>query len=476
MSDSHSGSIFHTNMHARRFAHGLHPLLLALSLALFSGCAHHRLNQPLAPDRTEADGYYFHTRVLTNNSDDLMVVLSFSGGGTRAAAFSYGVLEELRNTRYVVNGRERSLLQEVDVISSVSGGSVTAAAYGLYGEKTFDLLADAFLNRNVQRNLLYRTLNPFRWPRLWSSTFGRSELAADYYDQILFKGATFADLNHAGGPYLVINGTDITSGARFDFTQHTFDLINSDLGSYPLSYAVAASSAVPGALTPITLKNYSSGQRIELPDWVEPAMQTNQGRISRRAQELKSFADTPSRPFIHLVDGGVSDNLGIAPVIDYLESLPYSANEQSDMQKRRTRKVVLIAVNAFSSPEKDWDTKESPPGSLPTAAAAASHTLDKNSWSTLDRAREGFERWKNEVAKQKDVKFYPIYLSFTNFQDKRDQRFFLNLPTSFFLPPANVEKLRDAGHRLLCQDPDFQSLLNDLGATSLPAKVAIGGN
>jgi len=461
MSDSHSVSAFHTNMR---------QLICGLALATFCGCAQHRLNQPLPPAVATNSAYYFHTRVLTNNSDDLMVVLAFSGGGTRAASLSFGVLEELRDTKYSVAGHERSLLSEVDVISSVSGGSVTAAAYGLYGDKTFGLLEKAFLNRNVQRTLLLRTLNPFRWPKLWSSKYGRSELAADYYDKILFHGATFADLRRAGGPYLVINGTDIAGGARFDFTQHAFDLIQSDVERYPVSYAVAASSAVPGVLTPITLKNYAVPARVELPDWVEPAISAQKGRISRRAEALKEFTDAKAHPFLHLVDGGVSDNLGLAPVEDYLESLPFSSNEQADMKKRKTRKVVVIGVNAYSSPEKDWDTKESPPGSLSTAAAAAGHTLDRNSLNTLDRIREGFEQWRTDLSKRKDVKLYSIYLSFTNFKDKSDQRFFLNLPTTFFLPSTDVEKLRDAGHRLLRDNESFRELLQDLGAKSAPAK------
>jgi NTE family protein len=443
----------------------MRQLICGIALTLLCGCAHHQINQPLPAGGVPQQGYYFHTRQLTNNSDDLMVVLAFSGGGTRAASLSYGVLEELRRTRVRVEGQERSLLQEVDAISSVSGGSVTAAAYGLYGERTFEVLEKAFLNRNVQRELLLRTLNPFRWPKLWSSTYGRSQLAADYYDQILFHNATFADLNRAGGPYLVINGTDITSGARFDFTQHTFNLINSDVEPYPLSYAVAASSAVPGALTPISLKNYADAQHPWVPDWVHPATTNASGRIKRRAQILREFSDSRAHPFLHIVDGGVSDNLGMSPVVDYLESLPYSPREQADMQKRRTRRVVLISVNAFSSPEKDWDTKESPPNSIATAAAAAGHTLERNSWYMLDRVQDGFDRWQAEIGQRNDLKLYRIYLSFTQFKDQRDQRFFLNLPTTFFLPTTDVEKLRDAGRRLLRENESFNELLRDLGAT-----------
>jgi NTE family protein len=432
------------------------------ALITLTGCATHKTNNPQPANRTEQDGYYFHTHNKTNNSDKLLVVLAFSGGGTRAAAFSYGVLEGLRNTKIVVEGRERSLLDEVDLISSVSGGSVTAAAYGLHGSRTFGMLEDAFLKRNVQRTLLLRTLNPFRWPKLWSKTYGRSEIAADFYDEILFKNATFGDLKRAGGPYLVINGTDITRGGRFDFTQHSFDLLDSDLSSYPVSYAVAASSAVPGALTPITLKNFSTQPNPNLPDWINPAMTAEAAGLSRQADRLKSFTDSTARPFIHLVDGGVSDNLGIAPVVEFLESLPYSTNRQKFLKSHRPEKVVLISVNAYSSPDKDWDTKDSPPGSISTAAAAADHTLEKNSWYMLDHMHERFDFWRKVTADQRDMKLYGVYLNFTNFRDKRDQRFFLNLPTTFVLPGANVEKLRAAGHTLLRENPVFNELLDDL--------------
>lgn len=67
-------------------------------------------------------------------------------------------------------------------------------AYALYGERLFDEYPDRFLKRNVQGELIQRILNPANWPRLVRDGYGRSELAADYYDEILFGGATFSDL------------------------------------------------------------------------------------------------------------------------------------------------------------------------------------------------------------------------------------------------------------------------------------------
>jgi NTE family protein len=102
-----------------------------------AGCAHYPINQPITEVSPDA-GYRATQIKAPGNSDNLFLFLTFSGGGTRAAALSYGVLEELRKTEVVIDGRKRSLLDEVDGISSVSGGSFTAGYYGLFGDRIFE--------------------------------------------------------------------------------------------------------------------------------------------------------------------------------------------------------------------------------------------------------------------------------------------------------------------------------------------------
>lgn len=224
-------------------------------LLLLAGCASRPVNPPLA-HADPATGYRYTTRPHYAKTSENLVILAFSGGGTRAAAFSYGVLEFLRNTEVVgPRGVKSRLLDHVGVITGVSGGSFTALAYGLYGDKLFDDYEQRFLKRDVQGEITSRTLNPTYWPSLWSGGWGRSELAADLYDEILFNGATFGDLNRGQGPFIIASATDISTGARLPFTQTTFDVLCSDLNAVRLSRAAAASSAVPVVLTPITLNN-----------------------------------------------------------------------------------------------------------------------------------------------------------------------------------------------------------------------------
>src|SRR5437773_9227176 len=217
------------------------------------GCA----TRPVNPPITKVDlntGYTYQTRQKHFRSQENLVVLAFSGGGTRAAAFSYGVLEFLRRTEAVApNGTKVRLLDAVDVITGVSGGSFTALAYGLYGDKLFADYEQRFLKRNVQGELLSRLVNPLYGTGLLSPTWGRSELAAQLYDEILFNGATFADLDRGAGPFIIASATDISTGTRVTFQQNLFNVLCSNLDSVRLSRAAAASSAVPVVLSSVTI-------------------------------------------------------------------------------------------------------------------------------------------------------------------------------------------------------------------------------
>ena len=296
------------------------PQLLILALlVLLGGCATRPVNPPIT-DVDPYSGYRFEARQARFKDKDDLIILAFSGGGTRAAAFSYGVLEFLRRTEVVDSkGRKVRLLDEVDVITGVSGGSFTALAYGLYGDKLFADYEQRFLKRDVEGEITARAFNPLNWGRLSGTGWGRSELAAELYDEILFNGATFRDLDRANGPLIVASATDIASGVSFLFDQLRFNLICSDLDAVRLSRAAAASSAVPVVLSPVTFNNYSGTCGFALPAWMKAlAESANPPRPAARAigsvrDAEKAFDDSVHRPYIHLVDGGWPTTSPCAP-------------------------------------------------------------------------------------------------------------------------------------------------------------------
>ncbi|MBI3880686.1 MAG: patatin-like phospholipase family protein [Verrucomicrobia bacterium] len=435
--------------------------LLILTVGLmFAGCAHGPVNAPLSGS-TGGPGYYFRNEPQPGNAEDTLFILAFSGGGTRAAAFAYGVLEGLAETHVRRDGKLHRMLDEVDAITAVSGGSFTAAAFGLQGDKIFETFPDAFLKRNVQANLAWRTLDPLRWPRFCSGRYGRSEMAEEYYDKILFHGATFAALQRPGAPFIIINATDIKAGSRFEFTQDYFDLLCSDLRSFPVSRAVAASSAVPGLLTPITLHNYAGECGYAPPTWMSAQSTNRPGRLRLRAEELGRYLNPTNHPFMHLVDGGVSDNLGLRSLLDALMIIEAEPSLARQQQIQKVKRLVLISANAHSSPENDWDRHESPPNSIAVAAKAASHTLDHFSFETLELIKDVFEKLRGTSGASNGLKLYPIFLNFSEFADPQKQRFFMNLPTSFSLSDNQVDHLRKAGRQLLHQSPEFREFVHD---------------
>src|SRR6266567_9631563 len=265
-------------------------LIFSAVMLLGAGCAHYVENARLQHYDPQS-GYRFRNLSNTGNSDSLQIFLAFSGGGTRAAALSYGVLEELARTQIVWEEQRRRLLDEVDYISAVSGGSFTAAYYALYGDRIFSDFEATFLKRSLQDRLLALYSSPVNWVRLASPKFSRVDMVAEYYDRHLFCGHTFGDLLVQGRrPFLMINATDMSLGSRFEFTQEQFDLLCSDLSSFSLGRAVAASSAFPVLLSPITLRNYAGRCDSPEPDWIKTALADTSASTRRRNQALEARA------------------------------------------------------------------------------------------------------------------------------------------------------------------------------------------
>lgn len=475
--------------------------LFALSVVavLAAGCASRPINAPLAQVDPKG-GYRFDTRLPREGSSDTMVVLAFSGGGTRAAAFSYGILEELRRTDVIgPQGRRIRLLDEVDVITGVSGGSFTALAYGLYGDKLFDEYEQRFLKRNVQGELVARFLAPHNWSALWSEGWGRSEMAAELYDDILFGGATFGDLMTRPGPLVMATATDISTGSRLGFIQTEFDLLCSDLASVPLSRAAAASSAVPLVLSPVTVNNYGGSCSYREPVWAraisDPANRARPaGRALQRYKEMQSFQNGAERPFIHLVDGGLSDNLGMRSVLETMESWEASRGFRRATRLDEFRRIVVIVVNSLSVPRTNWDRSERPPSDLAILLKATGVPIDRYSFEAVELLRDLIARWQTaralreasafaggnnaylaRAATAPEVDVYAIDVSFGGHPDAAEREYLNDLPTTFVLPDEAVDRLRAAAGVILRNSEDFKRLLQSTNARVVaPAGLPLG--
>ena len=449
----------------------LFPAFLIV-LLLMSACTHYPRNTRLRSTES-GTGYRFQHANSETNSSDLLLMLAFSGGGTRAASLSYGVLEELARTPVGSDERRHRMLDEVDIISSVSGGSFTAAYYALWGDRIFSDFESKFLKKNVQKDLVLRLVAPWNQVRLASRKFSRSDLAAEYYDQLLFKGATFGDLMKGRKrPFLSINATDVASGARFEFTQDEFDLIGSDLSRFPISRAVAASSAFPVYLTPVVLKNYSSERSTPQPDWIKSILEdpTASSRLKYVAAHARSYGDERRR-FIHLLDGGLSDNLGLRGALDRAIAREQSAPVPS-VPWNLPRRVALIVVDAHTDSDYGWDSKEHSLSRAKLLGSLGHVAISQYSFETLELFREAMARLARESSSlaggkaPKEIDTYVIELHFNQLSDESDRRFFNSVPTSLALPSDTVDRLRHLAGRELAGNTEFKRLLTDLRSSA----------
>src|SRR5437667_11200616 len=447
-----------------------------LAIALFaSGCAHYPVNAPLAAvdGRT---GYRFENTAFSTNSDDLLLMLAFSGGGTRAAALDFGVLEQLARTGVGPPSQQHRLLDEVDLSSSVSGGSFTAAYYALWGVRIFSDFEPQFLKKRVQNALRLRILAPWNTVRLFSPTFNRSDLAAEYYDRLLFKGATFGDLAaRPGAPFLIINSTDLTSGARFEFTQDQFDFINSDVSQFPIARAVAASAAHPLLLSPIVLKNYSASRQSGEPEWIGSALAdpAASSRLRHLALQARSYLDGDKRRFIHLIDGGVSDNLGLRGSTD--NAVVYAGGSRPSPALQRTRRIAVIIVDANTDRDYGWDSTDRSPGFWDLLGLVGGVPISRYSFETIELFRETMGRLAHEPSAARltmsgpgKMPIYTVKLHFNQLADASDRRFFNSVPTRLQLPSATVDRLHRIAAAELARNDEFQRLIGDLKNGSNP--------
>ncbi len=455
----------------------------ACGLALLAtACAHHVVNPPLT-HVDPASGYRLSHLSSPANSDRLFVILTFSGGGTRASALAYGVLEELSKIEIPAEGGgTTTLLDEVDVISSVSGGSFTAAYYALFGkDKLFSDFEPVFLRRNIQGDLKRLLLYPSNWVRLASPNYDRIDMAARFYDRKVFEHKTFDDLVRRGRrPYVIMNATDMGQGARFEFTQDQFDFLCSNLGPYPIARGVAASSAFPGLLTPITLHNYADACGYRVPQALANALRdrwTNPRRYMAAWEQASYLLE--HYPYVHLIDGGVSDNIGLRGPYYALTSNDSPWSLVNKMNNGQIRNVVVIVVNAQKESANTIDKRHNAPSLIPTLQAAAGTPMAHYSFETVELLRDHFEQERKahelpEVIRQACpgcqippspsdvVGFHDVEVSFDKVQDPAEREYLQNLPTSFALPDKAIDALIQVGPEVLENDSGFQALLREL--------------
>jgi NTE family protein len=480
----------------RKLSRGLKPFTAVVMAVMFAGCAHYpdnpRLNA-ISPDT----GYRYSVVRRQPTNDKPFVLLAFSGGGTRAAAFSFGLMEQLKQVEYTSHGGlKRRLLDDVEIISSVSGGSFTATYYALFPDRFFSDFPDRFLKRDIQGGLLLRMFNPYNWYRFASSDFSRIDMADEYYNKTVFEGKTFSDLlkkPQGSAPFLVLNATDISITHRFEFTQDQFDLLCSELSGVTLSRAVAASSNFPVAFAPLTLDIYKE-KCGPLPQWVENGLvrEKNPKRRVAEASAAQSYRD-PDRVFVHLLDGGLSDNLGLRGPFQAVTTTDSAWSILQTANLGQLGSLMVIAANAKTTKQRTWDAKSSPPGISAVLDVVMNGPMDDVSYDSLEMTDGHFKQMQQlsktvnscnkllakncpaapQITNPITTDFTFTELTFDDIPDPLLRRCLQGLPTSFSLPEKTINLLRLTAGYLLMNSEDFVAGMKRLDPAWQPLQVVI---
>jgi len=408
---------------------------------------------------------------IDSNSDKLFVVVTFSGGGKRAAAFSFGVLEALRNVQVTTpDGDHHSLLDEIDLISAVSGGAFTAAYYALNGKSAFESYGPKFLEHDTEEDLWHKVLKPTSWPRLAKTEVSRSDLEVEYFDDQLFNGATVYDVM-TRSPRVIISATDLVRAKPFAFTREQLNGICVDPKSVPVARAVFASAATPIYFAPLVMRTFAGQCGYIPPDSVNPESLLGADTYKKeRAERLLSFLDSEKFPYLHLADGAFADNLGARAILDEVAL----GDTVTDALRRngfsRARRMLFIVVDARTGFDETHAQSPIPLGIKKVMDAVVSVTFNRYSAETMNLMRARVKRWETDVRATRcnvslaipdcdkfDVDL--VELSFERVKDPEERRYLDLVPTAFTISAEQTSRVRRAAQILVDESPELRAFL-----------------
>jgi NTE family protein len=260
------------------------------------------------------------------------------------------------------------------------------------------------------------------------------------------------------------------------FHQRYFDAICSDLSKFPVARACAASSAVPGVLTSITLKNYAGSCGFVLPTM--RGTESRNYRVREMREHMELVLDVKKKPYFHLIDGGVADNLGLRSLEETVDAMGNFWTAMKVTGREKVRKIVLIVVNAESKTESQWDKAEVVPPLSAILGNYSTIAIVRYNRETMAVLQESFGRWIDQMREGRcppgqistepgscgDIEFYLVDIRFRNLENEAEADYLAGLPTTFRLSPEEVDRLKAAGRKILTESDDYRKFLRDLDA------------
>ncbi|BDG73442.1 patatin-like phospholipase family protein [Roseomonas fluvialis] len=479
------------------------PRVLAaiVGLALGACSLDVRMNEPLPmtaagqPDFAANYGVGDYAQAMADGSadwpaarSDLLIFVAFSGGGKRSAAFAHGALRGLRAIPVRPPGAAGwTMLDDVDYISGVSGGSFPAAHYGLYRERHFETFDQDFLKRDINAFIYGIYLFPWNWDWLANPLVGTNDYMAQVYDRLMFRGATFADLRRRGPPIVSVNATDITNEVSFPFLGGSFGALCSHLDSFPIARAVAASNGFPVLFSPITIESYAERCRGARPPNAPPASAAAPASLTSRRAELARvinvYEDPRQTRFVHLMDGGIADNLALRGLLNVFIGLDSGSNLYREAA-RRTRRILVLSVDGESAPDRSLGRQRVVSGLGQIFGAVSGTQIDAYNFETLAVTTDQVAHLVQEFRRIRcaegrvvngrpcaDVQGQVVHVALSAIDDPTWRARLGAIPTGLTIPDADVDALVQYGEQLVREHPVVRATAAAAGDNPVPGSA-----
>lgn len=422
--------------------------------------------------------------------DDVFIGLAFSGGGTRASSFSYGMLKALREATADAKNPD-GLLQHVRLVTGVSGGSVTAAYYGLYGPSGMDTYRERYLVQNAEKYMATAIWNPATLVRGLSGGANSRRTFARFLDESILKKATFRDLWARGHATTWINASDVANSTPFLFSQETFDALCSNLADLPVSEAVAASAAFPLVFSPIVLDAHEQKCDYSEPDWLTAARFNPEATSALKAygRALETYRDPDKIKLVKLLDGAITDNFGTTGFSVARAKAQNPFSPLTEAQAVKVNRMLFLVANAGTQTDYKWNQRLRGPGGVQLGMAIANSSMGSATRVgydvlrlTLDQYAEDLIEWRCDLSQSKvralrgtlngwdceDVKLFVGQVAF-DVLDADERALLDEIPTRLRLETAQVDRVIAAGEAATRLNPEFNGFLRAIDAVTIPA-------
>jgi NTE family protein len=430
-----------------------------------SGCALSIENLPVNQrlDFSKNDSGVTRAAPVRNIVGENAIALSFSGGGFRASAFSFGALKAIEK----LQDQHAGIIDDITFITSVSGGSLTAAYYGVNGKAALATFRNNVLLRDAETDMRFSALAPTNFIRLLKGGLNDRSNLGLWLDKEVFKGATFADIYKRPKPDIWINATDVYNRTPFLFIPPVFNAICSDLSRFNVAEAVQASMSVPVVFAPVLLKTFADDCKLPISPWVDTVLANPEASntVKAMARALKNYRDPNVMKYVKLVDGGVTDNFGLSSILIGRTASRTSYGPFTAQDVVRLRSMLFLVVDAGRGPSGDWALEADGPSGFDMALAATDTAIDAAARASYDGFRLMMSQWQQNIiefrcglsaeelvqfgvdAKTwicKDVTFNVGSVSFSDLEAKRAAKLDA-IPTRLALPQEQIDDAIQGG-------------------------------